>query len=88
MAVDVLGFRDSYIMIGQRGLKEGHAIEYVSRQYTSLSKWGTIAFILCGQKVDICEKERVCISGERDKGVLNCTYIGKYVVCQTFTRLI
>lgn len=37
MAVDVLGFRDSYIMIGQRGLKEGHAIEYVSRQYTSLS---------------------------------------------------
>ncbi|PVD24594.1 hypothetical protein C0Q70_15078 [Pomacea canaliculata] len=35
MAVDVLGFRDSYIMIGQRGLKEGHAIEYISKKEKS-----------------------------------------------------
>ena len=27
--VDSLAFRDSFIMIGQKGLKEGHAIEYV-----------------------------------------------------------
>ena len=27
--IDGLAFRDSFIMIGQKGLKEGHAIEYV-----------------------------------------------------------
>ena len=27
--VDNLAFRDSYIMIGEKGLEEGHAIEYV-----------------------------------------------------------
>lgn len=31
-AVDSLNFRDNFIMIGQKGLKEGHAIEYVSRK--------------------------------------------------------
>lgn len=30
--VDSLGFRDSFIMIGQKGLKDGHAIEYISRK--------------------------------------------------------
>ncbi|KAL8595251.1 hypothetical protein ACOMHN_043403 [Nucella lapillus] len=31
-AIDSLAFRDSIIMIGQKGLQEGHAIEYVSKK--------------------------------------------------------
>ncbi|XP_076469458.1 protein O-linked-mannose beta-1,2-N-acetylglucosaminyltransferase 1-like [Babylonia areolata] len=30
--IDNLAFRDSLIMIGQKGLKEGHAIEYISKK--------------------------------------------------------
>ncbi|KAK7488581.1 hypothetical protein BaRGS_00020198, partial [Batillaria attramentaria] len=30
--VESLNFRDSFIMIGQKGLKEGHAIEYISKK--------------------------------------------------------
>lgn len=35
-AIDNLNFRDSFILIGQKGLKEGHAIEYVSSVLFSL----------------------------------------------------
>jgi hypothetical protein len=31
--IEKIKFRDSYILIGQRGLKQGHSIEFVSTFY-------------------------------------------------------